>query len=374
MASASNSKSGRKRGQGMCECGKGYMNRYKTESCEDCGKFLGGKRVKEEKIHKQMIPDSVTIMKKDSLEIYSCEIRSSGKRGDRCLVMLQSKNPVCLKENCQSLRAVATRENSLTQFNCVHIDSMKFATEPLYCWSPSEEILQTFPETGEDKRELIALASTARTHGYHVVVKLYDKCFAVLGPSDTTNTTGYCHVQQVYHSNESSHFICSGKSTGTTKTQKSRPICIHVWFAIMADKETLHEERSLTNLNDISNKNKSYTPSLQIRNSAELKLMREKIPYIVPHEIIKEHLKLDRNTAVNGNPSLPEKFIPNETVCAPCRSQLGDPKWHPGSDKTSYLFTTNNPFKNVEVYVKSCQNKQCQALTQASSLQYGKFS
>ena len=103
----------------------------------------------------------------------------------------------------------------------------------------------------------------------------------------------------------------------------------------MADKETLHEERSLTNLSDISNKNKSYAPSLQIRNSVELKLMREKIPYIVPHEIIKEHLKLDRNTAVNGNPSLPEKFIPNETVCALCRYQLGDPKWHSGGDKTS---------------------------------------
>ena len=210
MASASNSKSGRKRGQGMCECGKGYMNRYKPESCEDCGKFLGGKRVKDEKIHKQVIPDSVTIMKKDSLEIYSCEIRPSGKRGNRCLVMLRSKNPVCLKENCRFLRAVATRENSLTQFNCVHIDSMKFATEPLYRWSPSEEILQTFPETGEDKRELIALASTARTHCYPVVVKLYDKCFAVLGPSDTTN------IQQDI-------VMCSKYTTATKAHTSSAP-------------------------------------------------------------------------------------------------------------------------------------------------------
>ena len=103
----------------MRECGKGYMNRYKPESCEDCGKFLGGKRVKEEKIHKQMIPDSVTIMKKDSLEIYSCEIRSSGKRGDRCLVMLQSKNPVCLKENCRSLKAWRNWPTLLAKHYCL---------------------------------------------------------------------------------------------------------------------------------------------------------------------------------------------------------------------------------------------------------------
>ena len=93
----------------------------------------------------------------------------------------------------------------------------------------------------------------------------------------------------------------------------------------MADKETLHEERRLTNLNDTPNKNKSYAPSLQIRNSVELKLMREKIPYIVPHEIIKEHLKLDRNTAVNGNPSLPEEvYSKRNRLCS-----MPFPTWRP---------------------------------------------
>ena len=103
-----------KRGKGTCAtCQQQYGNRNKPAYCS-CGAYLGGHFIpKKKKIISA--PEVVQLVR----NIYSAKTSS---RNDRCLVMKEGQQWICLRANCLRDRAAFVSSGNADGFACNHIN------------------------------------------------------------------------------------------------------------------------------------------------------------------------------------------------------------------------------------------------------------
>ncbi len=83
-------------------------------------------------------------------------------------------------------------------------------------------------------------------------------------------------------------------------------------------------------------------------------------------------LQKTRETMMDLDSGWPQQFLPGDEICQLCSSPLSEPMFHPGQKGKSYLLTEMNPFKEIMIKVKFCQNSQCRAMHQSFPTDIGK--
>ena len=93
--------------------------------------------------------------------------------------------------------------------------------------------------------------------------------------------------------------------------------------------------------------------------------MKRTIPFQIPLSIIQESGKRDANPL-----GWQHIFEPQVETCELCNSKLNNSKAHPGQRGRSVLITNMNPFKSVQILVKTCP--KCLAMHQVFPFELGK--
>ncbi|KAL9960054.1 hypothetical protein ACROYT_G033453 [Oculina patagonica] len=374
----------RKRGSGECRnCGASYSNRYKPADCPACGTHLGGsiKSPTTKKIRKD-VPMCVLIYDAGSTCIYSV---NSSVRDDRCLVTTEGGARVCSQEQCKQNRAVYLTSGNDKPFTCKHIEQIVHAESSRFSVEMDESMILAYPSDLETKN---ALRNCLRP-GFPSVIEVSEKNYAVYAHPTATNPLGFCHVKKL----EGGKFLCSSKEcrkpSGNTKTTKTRQFCTHINIicCVLRDKtpsscgsststtstsgtEQLVAEEALPPKPE--EKASSKTSSISRASTITLNANRA-LPYKKPNHILRRSNEMESKTYLQVEGGFPDLFQPVETVCGLCTSNLNAPRSHSGGKGEGYIICDLVPFKRVQVRVRYCSNRQCQAMHQPSLYEYGLF-
>lgn len=93
------------------------------------------------------------------------------------------------------------------------------------------------------------------------------------------------------------------------------------------------------------------------------------MPYRIPPALLRQ---IDERNA-GATLEWPKEFIPHQENCGLCGSPLGKPIKHSGSDGTATLITSSVCFRNVEIRVKVCSNKECKAINREQPYELGEY-
>lgn len=371
--------SGSKRGKGSCPgCGEEYACRYKPEKCSKCGYDLGGSfEPKNAKRSKKCNPDVVRV----TPEIFSVK---TSKKDDRCFVVREGNNNICLHKYCKELRATYSATGSLQTFKCKHVNDIDTfpSANPLNVYFLNEEIILNYLGDSSAKKTLSDLLDIIPTD-HPSVSRVTDSSYVVFGRPSATNTVGYCHVQVISDVNRV--YKCTSKScrsfVSKTKQEKTRSTCqhLHLLYCLLHGNNRRIEESSttLTGQNEHPETIVSQTASFSRQTTLDV-AMNSSLPYKIPSSLLQEISRRDATTFLNINidaaTGWPNAFEPIEVICVQCQSPLSTARQHPGQsrDESAYLLTELNPFKRVKLLVKVCSNSLCKAMHRPRTLETGR--
>ena len=217
-----------KRGKGTCTiCQQQYGNRNKLAYCS-CGAYLGGHFIsKKKKIISA--PEVVELLR----NIYSAKPSS---RNDRCLVMKEGKQWICLRANCLRDTAAFVSSGNADGFACNHINLARKSTvsKPTDIWTPTESDIDNY-ESGQSVQTQLKSVVQGLTPPQLAVITVCEDIFVVFGPPTTTNTMGYCHVRK-----EEANLLCASKDckgcVSRCKSERQKNICIHLHLLLLYNK------------------------------------------------------------------------------------------------------------------------------------------
>ena len=250
-----------------------------------------------------------------------------------------------------------------------------------------ETDLKGYSCTDEIHQEIFITIREAENYTRAPVIKLYENCYAVYGRATASNPLGFCHVKNMV---DAGHFVCCGKDCHGIVSKAKHPsvkaICPHLHML----KCALGSEKDLANIQEeqdvgsstatlpvdvvpIVAQNERGTETISRRSSVNLSLSR-KIPYDVGKDIL-EHISIMDANCLLGlvDQAWPEEFVPNNNQCELCNCVLSSAISHPGQKGRSYLLTELNPFKDISIRVKICQNSECKAMHQPLPYDIGKW-
>lgn len=309
---------------------------------------------------------------------------NSSVRDDRCLVTTEGGARVCSQEQCKQNRAVYLTSGNDKPFTCKHIEQIVHAESSRFSVEMDESMILAYPSDLETKN---ALRNCLRP-GFPSVIEVSEKNYAVYAHPTATNPLGFCHVKKL----EGGKFLCSSKEcrkpSGNTKTTKTRQFCTHINIicCVLRDKtpsscgsststtstsgtEQLVAEEALPPKPE--EKASSKTSSISRASTITLNANRA-LPYEIPNHILRRSNEMESKTYLQVEGGFPDLFQPVETVCGLCTSNLNAPRSHSGGKGEGYIICDLVPFKRVQVRVRYCSNRQCQAMHQPSLYEYGK--
>ena len=97
-----------------------------------------------------------------------------------------------------------------------------------------------------------------------------------------------------------------------------------------------------------------------------------RLPYEVEEVTMTKNRELDCKTSL-GQSGWPDVFEPNDMNCGLCGFELGVSRSHPGSNGNGILITCLNPFRRIQVKVKMCKEKSCQAMHRVVPTEVGMY-
>ena len=217
-----------KRGKGTCAtCQQQYGNRNKPAYCS-CGAYLGGHFIpKKKKIISA--PEVVQLVR----NIYSAKTSS---RNDRCLVMKEGQQWICLRANCLRDRAAFVSSGNADGFDCNHINLARkgAVSKPTDIWTPTESDIESY-EGGQSVQTELKRVVQGLTPPQPAVITVCEDRFVVFGLPTATNTLGYCHVRK-----EEANLLCASKDcqgcVARCKSEKQKNICIHLHLLLLYNK------------------------------------------------------------------------------------------------------------------------------------------
>ncbi|KXJ09785.1 HMG domain-containing protein 3 [Exaiptasia diaphana] len=367
-----------RRGKGSCpKCGTDYPCRYKPEKCSKCDFHLGGSfQPKKPKRAKACCPDVVEVV---SQSIYS--VKTSSK-DDRCFVVKEGKDVICLHNDCKMLRSSRLASGQLEKFICKHVELINStALDPPEVYFLSKSSIDTY-SGGESAKSMLMELLKSVPEKQPSIVRASEKSLVVMGQPSATNPIGYCHVG--IESNESEQFQMKCKSKGCrqfvskSKQMKARITCehLHVIYCLLYQNKSAvppplrHYETSTVST--------APDPNTVIPSSRETTLqvaMNRSLPYHIPSATIQTIMRKDAASLLQCSDGWPDIYIPCATECTLCNSPLSEPRQHMGqsSNDTGYLITESNPFKRIKLLVKICTNPQCKAMHQSNLFDLGLF-
>ena len=357
----------RTRGKGTCSnCGQAYACRYKPERCCKCNFYLGGSfQPKNIKRQRKNNPEVVRVTQ----EIFS--VKTSTK-DDRCFVIKEGANTICLHRDCKQLRATYSASGQLERFACKHSHAIEQfpSSKPINTYDLSENAISTYSGDRSSKESLTALLDCI-PESHPSVARVSDSTFVVFGRPTSNNTIGYCHVHVI--SEESRAYNCTSKRCRTfvsnSKQSKVRSTCEHLHLLYCL----LHQNNELAPQNP-PQADPVPASSTPLSRQATLDLaMSFTLPYEIPSSAIKAILQRDAASLLNVPDGWPDTYQPSANTCSLCQSPLAPPRQHPGqsSNDSAYLLTELNPFKRIHIFVKMCSNPSCNAMHQTNTFEIG---
>lgn len=384
-----------KRGKGTCTmCRQQYANKYKPEYCP-CGAFLGGQYVPQKK-KKMSAPEAVEIIR----NVFSAKTSS---RNDRCLVVREGEEWICLHGNCLKDRATFVSAGNAEGFACKHINLLKTGTvaKPVDVWTPATLEIDSYdggPTVQTRLKDVVQGLSPTQP----AVITVCENRFVVYGPPTATNTMGYCHIRK-----EEANLLCTSKDCKACVARcKSEKHLLLMYNKVTkkifnpqdespANEQTAADpETSTSSSNTATNSGEGSFSSgasacTETEQSAEeqesksrkstLELISKRPP--LPYQLTKQtHKMIDDFDAIShlgvpvvGQVGWPSEFAPDEGNCGRCGSPLGPLRLHPGSKGENkgkaYLVTNMNPFQMISISVRFCTN--CKAMHQAETQELG---
>lgn len=345
----------------------------------------------------------VLIHEAGSTRIYSVQ---SSVRDHRCLVTIEGRLQVCEKDKCKQNRAVHLAGDNDQPFSCKHIELTANAERSSFLSVLDESKISTYPCDADTKDHLRKCIRP----GFPAVVQVSEGMYAVYGTPSASTPLGFCHVKK----NETGRMICSSKecrkASRNTKTAKTRLFCMHVNILCCVlgqqrptdyqhiSEETEHPHKPNTNTGALvsspstssqarqvqtSETAATQTPTLKtcgddsknisVSSTPTIALNEHRsLPYEIPTNILMRCKEMESKTCLRVAGGFPEIFQPRDTTCGRCKSVLNGPRIHSGGKGEGLIISELTPFKTVQVRVKYCSNKECQAMHQPSLHEYGK--
>ena len=209
------------------------------------------------------------------------------------------------------------------------------------------------------------------------VVRVSESSYAMCGIPDTYAENGFVHVKSVESRLQCSVTNCYILAGGNQL--KAQRVCIHVHLpscCLGLQKSTpIEKQLEPASTSAISaGVDQEVEAASSVSRLATIRLnMSRKFPYNVPLDLINIARNADYRTFCGMDGGWPSQFIPEEVICLLCGSALGEPRCHPSSRGKALLLTNINAFLSVDVRVKMCSNKDCQAMHQPDVHKCGKF-
>ena len=362
------------RGRGSCpSCHEEYFNRSKPPKCPKCGCFLGGTFYGPRKKVKSASPALVEI----NTGVFSC--RTAGY--DRCFVTSRGGLWLCTREECKISRSVHVNSAMASQYECEHVKQAKAPAncDPVAVYQPT---LSNYPcsESVKDKLREVVASLPGDTPP---VVQVSEQSFAVFGLPTASNPLGFCHVKKEGKSKVG--YVCTAKdcrqfaSKAKGSTVKAVCLHLHLLFASLEQFQQAGPSNASPSAASETSEPSTVEPSPNLEDSSQristILLAHEtrRLPYHIPRDLLRSIMKRDSNTLFGVEGSWPILFLPRENQCGLCGSSLGLPTNHPGQQtNNTYLITELNPFKKVDVKVKTCISKECLAMHQPFPQDVGK--
>jgi len=221
--------SGSKRGFGACgNCMKEYSNRSKPEFCE-CGNSLGGTH--QPKVKKEKIASSVKLYDNGTTIISSVRVSPND---DRNFVFVSEDERICHVQKCLELRSAFITSDKLDEFTCRHISEAPCS--PLYCLSFSNIEIEEFTPDKDIQGRMKKL----QKEGFHTVIKVSPKSYAVKEDVSSTVPLGFVHVMECLSSNGKIFLKCSAKSCRKRISNSKRQVSsLHIIFRCYFQKKLL---------------------------------------------------------------------------------------------------------------------------------------
>ena len=281
-----------KRGKGNCpNCSESYSCRYKPETCSKCGCHLGGSfQAKNAKRAKNICPDVVRI----TPSIYSTK---TSTKDDRCFVVSEGEDIICLHNNCKLLRSTCSATGNI-ETRCKHVQSIEAiptameSSETSY-WLSEEKINQY--AGGKVAKEMLTGLLSTIPEGHPSVVRVTQSKFAVYGKPTATNTIGYCHVH--IECEERRIFKCTSKGCKTyvsnSKQAKVRVTCqhLHVIYCLVFNNDPAPLKEATFEDNPTGTDDTPITPATRV-NTLDAAMSRS-LPYEIPSALIHQISKRD---------------------------------------------------------------------------------
>ncbi|KXJ14699.1 HMG domain-containing protein 3 [Exaiptasia diaphana] len=359
-----------KRGRGKCpSCNEEYVSRYKPLKCTKCGFELGGSYVPTKKKAKKCFPDVVQI----TSSIYS--VKASPK-DDRCFVVKENGETICLTEECKLLRSTYASSGNVSDFKCKHVNLIDTVptTLPTATHHLSEECISQYSGGETAQKHLRGLLPLLDGNS-PAVAKVTDRSLAVFGAPSATNTIGYVHLH--IESEEDRQFLCRSKNcrkyVSNSKQSRARVTChhLHLLYCLLY-KEAMTSKTSKTSKTSMDSTEETTTLSRQ--STLDVAVMRS-LPYDIPASLLHNISRKDAATISGNTGGWPDIYEPQFEICIKCQSPLSNARPHPGQrcDIKGYLITELNPFRRVSFMVKMCTNPSCKAMHQSNPVDIGLF-
>ena len=364
-----------KRGTGTCpNCHKVYSTRWKPDVCSGCGHNIGGNARTTAKKPRLNQPGAVLIYDEGGEKLFSV---NTSTRDDRCFVVEKGDEFYCGHKQCKDGRATFVASDKTKTFSCSHVVKCKAAISFECSYGLSVEKIEEY-QGGDAAKQAISDTLKTRECGRPVVCKISDVNYVVLGPTSTNNTMQYAHVR-----NQNGKLVCCSKDSACNKIvakgkyERAKNVCLHLHtlFCVRAFER-------IASLDDVAGVSSSASAVLQGRG--EFKLLdcnqtqrensiklgaKQTVPYRIPPALLRQ---IDERNA-GATLEWPKEFIPHQENCGLCGSPLGKPIKHSGSDGTATLITSSVCFRNVEIRVKVCSNKECKAINREQPYELGEY-
>lgn len=381
------------RGTGKCICGFTYTTFKKPAHCPECNNFIGGKHVPGREVTKKKRLDNPNVVTvcflSDSSTLYSVKVTT---RDDRCFCLVAVGSRLCYYHKCKDLRSVAGASGQLDKFSCEHLDFAKESISSTASYCLTKELLDEYPGSSEVKSKMQLASDHAKQLGVSQVIRVSESSYAVCALPDTYAEIGFVHVKHVAKGDA---FRCSisqcAKLVGG-KQLKTRHVCLHLHLLFCctgswksnAVAQTQYQQPISTSTSSVTSVGASLVPdsidqepsqtviSSSVSRVSTVKLnVATRYPYHLPLTVLNAARTADSKSCCDLDGGWPNEFIPKDVTCRLCGSILGQPRCHPGSKGSAFLVTNGNPFLTVNIKVKMCSNKDCQAMHQVSVYDFG---
>ena len=388
--------------------GRQYASRWKPKACE--WGFEPGGSFKPTTTPKVTAgPKCVKVFRVETTDGHSIifySIRTT-TRDDRCFALHNTSThgsgstSVCYNKKCKDLRSSFYASGKLEEFACEHLNVVSQVEEPIYQTSFSAQEIAAFTPDFIIQNSM----EVFQEQHYPTVVKISSRVYAVRGEGSTTNPMSYGHVkveEQQPGGGDIWKLKCVSESCkkpyGRTKHVQRKKLCLHIHYALLARKlkenvavhrltavERLQGHKEISNSvgpthADTVERWQAELASLTLSRASTLTAqLNRALPYEIPPLLLKRLFEHDAATHLALSNGWSTRFVPSESDCSLCGSPLSEPTFPTGQGQgtsqfgNAFLVTNLNPFKRIQVMVKKCKSRSCEAVYQSFPFEQGKY-